>query len=196
MADAQQPGERYWSVVEPFSHTVSTYDGPGEFARQLRASPPKAGHLFAAHWCQSEVRNGGLHQFFSNSTGVLAPGGAGRVPGHRAFGVGEHPGRGHAVLRRAVPREQAERQELLAARRGRRREEWDPFFALDERFYSWLHAEPDRWERAADRFAEAPDAGTIRCSRPRGHVAFSRYIASRPPAAAELGRSATNTKSW
>ena len=25
----------------------------------------------AAHWCQSEVRNGGFHQFFTNHTGDL-----------------------------------------------------------------------------------------------------------------------------
>ncbi|WP_369973953.1 DUF4375 domain-containing protein [Polaromonas sp. SP1] len=30
-------------------------------------------HLFAVHWCQSEICNGGFMQFFANSTGVLAP---------------------------------------------------------------------------------------------------------------------------
>lgn len=158
MADAQQPGDRYWSVVEPFWRAVSIYDGPDEFARQFRTLSPVARHLFAAHWCQSEVRNGGLHQFFSNSTGVLAPE---ALAGFRAIGLTEWA----AVLAEAMrffgepyPREQGDRQELLAGRHGRRREEWDPFFALDERFYSWLHAEPDRWERAADSFAGAPDA--------------------------------------
>jgi Domain of unknown function (DUF4375) len=29
--------------------------------------------LFAAHFCQSEIVNGGFSQFFFNSTGVLAP---------------------------------------------------------------------------------------------------------------------------
>src|SRR4051794_7293410 len=147
MANAQQPGDRYWSVVEPFWDAVSIYDGPGEFARQFRAIPAKAGHLLAAHWCQSEVCNGRLHQFFTNSTGVLAPE---ALAAFRAIGLAEWA----AILAEAMrffgepyPREQADRQELLAGRRGRRREEWDPFFALDDRFYSWLHAEPDRWER-------------------------------------------------
>jgi hypothetical protein len=96
------------------------------------------------------VRNGGLHQFFSNATGVLA---LEALAGFRAMGLTEWA----AILDEAMryfgepyPREQADRHERLAGCCGRRREEWDPFFALDERFSSWLHAEPDRWERAAD----------------------------------------------
>jgi hypothetical protein len=157
MAEAQRPGERYWSVVEPFWHAVSIYDGSEEFAKGFGALPPSAGHLLAAHWCQSEVCNGGLHQFFSNPTGVLAPE---ALDGFRAIGLSEWA----AVLAEAMrffgepyPREQADREELLASRPGGRREDWDPFISLDDRFYSWLDAEPQRWERAADRFAEAPD---------------------------------------
>ncbi len=154
MAMDQQPGERYWSVIEPYWRTVSIYDGPDEFNRQFRKLPPTAGHLFAAHWCQSEVRNGGLHHFFSNKTGVLAPE---ALAGFQAIGVSEWA----SILTEAIqffgepdPRLQANRHQLLGGRRSRKREEWDPFFALDERFYSWLHAEPNRWERAADRFAK------------------------------------------
>jgi len=29
--------------------------------------------LFASHWAQSEIMNGGLGQFYSNPTGILAP---------------------------------------------------------------------------------------------------------------------------
>jgi Domain of unknown function (DUF4375) len=146
-------GERYWQLVEPVWSEISIYDGPREFLRQFRRVRPEAGHLFAAHWCQSEVRNGGFHQFFSNSTGVLAPE---AVAAFRAIGLEEWA----SLLREAMrffgesyPREQDKRRELLATVPGNKREEWDPFYALDKRFYAWLHGDPDRCERAADAYA-------------------------------------------
>lgn len=156
--DAPQPGDLYRSVVEPFWRVVSIYDGPSEFISQFRALPPKVGHLLAAHLCQSEIRNGGLYQFFSNSTGILAPE---ALAAFRAIGLDEWAEVLAEAMRafgKTYPRDRADRLGRPAPRPGNRREDWDPFFTLDERFYSWLHAEPDRWARAADRFAEAPDA--------------------------------------
>jgi hypothetical protein len=153
VADNELGGTSYWSVVDPVWDTISIYDGPDVFLRQFRAVPAVAGNLFAAHWCLSEVCNGGLYQFFTNSTGVLAPE---ALVGFRAIGLHEWADILAEAMRyfgEPYPRERADRQELLARCPGRRRQEWDPFFALDERFYSWLHAEPDRWERAADRYA-------------------------------------------
>jgi hypothetical protein len=155
----RHPGDGYWSLVEPVWRSISIYDGPEVFLQHLLAVRPEVGHLFAAHWCQSEVRNGGLHQFFSNSTGVLAPE---ALEGFRAIGLIEWAD----ILAEAMqffstpyPREQTDRRGLLARKRGRRREEWDPFYLLDARFYDWLHSEPNRWERAADAYAAtlAPD---------------------------------------
>jgi hypothetical protein len=42
---------------------------------------------------------------------------------------------------------------LVGPIHGRKREDWDPFYHLDKRFYAWLHAERHRWERMADRYA-------------------------------------------
>jgi hypothetical protein len=155
MSDTEQrAGGGYWSLVEPVWRSISIYDGPATFLRQFRTVRPEVGHLFAAHWCQSEVCNGGLHQFFSNSTGVLAPE---ALEAFRAMGLAEWAD----ILAEAMrffgspyPRERADRQDLLAERGGRRRKEWDPFCALDERFFDWLHDEPDGWERAADAYAK------------------------------------------
>jgi hypothetical protein len=63
----------YWALVEPFWARVNIYDGPKAFQRSFSGLPPAIRTLVAAHWCESEVSNGGLHQFFSNPTGVLAP---------------------------------------------------------------------------------------------------------------------------
>ncbi|WP_164468170.1 DMP19 family protein [Caulobacter vibrioides] len=43
------------------------------FLAGFSAVPTPSKHLLATHWLQSEVHNGGFSQFFSNSTGVLAP---------------------------------------------------------------------------------------------------------------------------
>src|SRR5690242_11902875 len=67
------PGAIYWAAVQPVWKLISIYDGPAAFCRQFTSVPREVGHLFAAHWCQSEVCNGGFHQFFLNPSGVLAP---------------------------------------------------------------------------------------------------------------------------
>jgi hypothetical protein len=148
-----QAGDRYWSLVKPVWRSISIYDGPTVFLGQFGAARPEVGHLFAAHWCQSEVRNGGLHQFFANSTGVLAPE---ALAGYRAIGLREWA----AILAEAMaffgspyPREKGHRHERLAQRESLSREEWDPFHALDDQLLTWLDAEEDRWERAADAYA-------------------------------------------
>lgn len=63
----------YWKYVEPIWDSVSIYDGGNVFVEQFSKLTEKEKVLFAAHWAQSEILNGGLGQFFSNSTGVLAP---------------------------------------------------------------------------------------------------------------------------
>lgn len=63
----------YWDVVEPIWKQVSIHKGPETFLTQFNRLPQAVGDLYAAHWLVSEVVNGALPQFFSNSTGVLAP---------------------------------------------------------------------------------------------------------------------------
>lgn len=146
------PGERYWSVIEPIWDSIDIYGTPENFLHQFHAVSPGAGHLFAAHWCQSEVCNGGFHQFFCNSTGVLAPE---ALAGFLAIGLSEWT----KLLAEAMkffgapyPRDREKRLAMLPRGPGKRKE-WDPFYALDDRFY--LHAKENPWDLAADRFAEA-----------------------------------------
>lgn len=63
----------YWSLIEPYWDRISIYDSPERFLREFGGAPEGVQVLFAAHWLQSEVRNGGFGQFFDNGTGVLAP---------------------------------------------------------------------------------------------------------------------------
>lgn len=76
----------YWTLIDEAFDKVSIYDGHEVYAKQASVYPEHVRHLLAAHWCQSEICNGGFNQFFSNSTGVLA---VEAVHGMRAIGLTE-----------------------------------------------------------------------------------------------------------
>lgn len=63
----------YWDLLEPIWNKVDIYKTPDIFLMQFTQLPQAVGDLYAAHWLVSEVVNGAFPQFFSNSTGVLAP---------------------------------------------------------------------------------------------------------------------------
>lgn len=167
-ADPSQ-GERYWAAIEPHWLALNESWDAGEhgFRSATARVPQWVVHLYAVHWLHSEVENGGLLQFFANTTGLLAPE---AVAGLRAIGLQEWA----AVLEEAMrffgtpyPRDPEVRLAALPPaalqyfgiieRRAKSppREEWDPFVQLDERFYSAAESDPDAWERAADAYAAA-----------------------------------------
>ena len=154
MANKEQPGSIYRSLVRTVWDSISIYDGAATYLRQFRTARPEVGHLFAAHWCQSEVCNGGFHQFFYNSTGVLAPE---ALDGFRAMGLHEWARLLEEAMRffgKSYPREREDRIDKLSSAAGKR-EKRDPFSVLDEQFYAWLHTEDNRFERAADGYARS-----------------------------------------
>jgi hypothetical protein len=155
MAQVQHRAVNYWSLVEPvwLQLNCSWEDGWEEFVRQFGAIRTEVGHLYAAHWCQSEVCNGGFHQFFSNSTGLLAPE---ALEGFRAIGLAEWAeilNAGMKYFGSLYPRERDQRDEHLPSRQNTTRRV-DPFYRLDERFYE----SADRWEDAADTYARQVSA--------------------------------------
>lgn len=152
-----RPGSAYSQVVDPYWERVDIYCGRDPFLRTFAEVPAPAGHLLAVQWCQSEVCNGGFHQFFMNPTGVLAPEAA---RGFRAIGMpamAEHVEQAMAIFGASFPREQEERQRVLEGTIGRSpdgadRDEWDPFVALDDAFYAAM--DDDALYDAADAYAE------------------------------------------
>jgi hypothetical protein len=64
---------RYWDAVEPIWDVINIYEGADIFLASFAKVPRPVGIVYAAHFCLSEVHNGGFLQFFKNSTGVLAP---------------------------------------------------------------------------------------------------------------------------
>ena len=145
------PGEIWWQVIDPYWQQVEIYSDGSAFLRTFAQVPEPAGFLLAAKWCESEVCNGGFHQFFSNPTGVLAPEAA---MGFRAIGMpalADLVEQALAVFGTSYPREQAQRRRFLEGFQGERREEWDPFFTLDDSFYAAMG--DDALSDAADAYA-------------------------------------------
>jgi len=141
----------YWTVVEPFWEAVDIYAEPDQFLATFGTVPHHAGLLLAAHWCQSEVRNGGFHQFFTNPTGVLAPE---ALEGFTAVGRPDLA----ALLRSAMsffgpdyPRDRSVRSEALSDRPETSRKDWDPFYSTDDQFYACLRQQT--FEESADTYA-------------------------------------------
>lgn len=144
----------YWSLVDPIWDKVSIYDGPDAFLGQYNSSPEASRILFAAHWCQSEINNGGFEQFFSNSTGVLAPEG---VQAFRAIGMPQTA----ALIEQAMatfgsnyPRDRSEREDALEAIwEASGNDEAAPFDDLDETFFKLVESENGGFDAAADSYA-------------------------------------------
>ncbi|MGV3484242.1 MAG: DMP19 family protein [Planctomycetaceae bacterium] len=92
--------------------------------------------LAAADYGKADIDNGGLHQFFGNSTGRFAPE---MVEWLERSGLTDAA----IVLREAMqvfgeefPRSQSSRQQVLAKFEAPTREEGDPFYEMDDRFFA------------------------------------------------------------
>jgi hypothetical protein len=154
MSEEPEPADSYWDLVEAVWDSVSMDDGPEVFVEQFGRILPEQGHLFAAHWCDAEVCNGGFHQFFTNSTGVLAPEAA---AGYRAVGLpqlAQLVDQAMAFFGSPYPRSQEDRARALdAIPSGGPREEWDPFYRLDEEYYRLQASESGGLYDAMDAYA-------------------------------------------
>lgn len=110
--------ESYWNQIETAYNKVNIYDGPEIFLRGFKELSSFTGDLLAAHWILSEFLNGGLLQFFLNSTGVLAPE---AIIAFRRMGLSEIAD----VIQRAIdyfgeqyPRSRDERVAFIASKTG------------------------------------------------------------------------------
>jgi hypothetical protein len=137
----------YWDIVEPYWDVINIYDGTEAFQQSYRSAPKASRLLFAVHFATSEICNGGFHQFFHNSTGVLAPEAA---EGFREIGQGEIASIVESAITRfgvPYPRDRELRVELLSHMS---KSDWEP---LEERFYKLLDSEAGGFENAADAYA-------------------------------------------
>ena len=125
---------RYWELVEPLFDAVDIDSTEGFFA-SVKGLNPSVVNLFEAHFCLSEVHNGGFLQFFWNSTGILAPE---AVEGFRAIGMprlATVASEASALLGSPYPRDRNERGNALLAASGRSKEELERIFQGASNFY-------------------------------------------------------------
>jgi hypothetical protein len=141
----------YWQVLDPVWDHISIYDGADRFLREFEATAVAPRTLFAAHFCQSEICNGGFAQFFGNSTGVLAPE---AVDAFRALGM---PATADLVQRAVsafgpeYPRERDSRDDRMEALF----EAADPFQGMDAQLFELIKTENGGFVKAADAYAAA-----------------------------------------
>ncbi len=64
-------GDDAFHPIEPVWWTANIYDGEQKYERRLAGFSRPQRLVFAIHWYRAEVNNGGHHQFYSNSTGVV-----------------------------------------------------------------------------------------------------------------------------
>jgi hypothetical protein len=139
--------ESYWRIVELISAEINIYEGPKVFLGTYSKVPPETALLYAAHFCQSEVCNGGFRQFFFNSTGVLAPE---AVHGFRAIGqnrVAESVESAMLPFGSPYLRDRDARHSILDTMPP------EAFDSLDEQFFELINTESGGFEAAADRYA-------------------------------------------
>ena len=112
-----EPVQSYWDVLDPVWDAMSI-DSPEEFLASAAKVPRPVVLLYAAHFCYSELCNGGLLQFFFNSTGVLAPEAA---EGFQKIGLVEVSAivsAASALLGAQYPRDRNERWDALLVASG------------------------------------------------------------------------------
>ncbi len=60
-----------WRAIEPMWNQVDIYSDGATLRAGLSSATPGQRAIFSNWWYRSEVSNGGHHQFFYNSTGIL-----------------------------------------------------------------------------------------------------------------------------
>ncbi len=161
----------YWDEIEEAFESVDIYETYDVFKEGAAKYPEWKIDILAVHWTMREVVNGGLKQYFSNSTGILAPE---AVLGFQRIGRPELAAalqKAMAMIGEPYPREREQREGRLAALTGAQAQpgageyfsgipKWvakrygmisheGPFDALDELFWQ----AGDEVEEALDQYA-------------------------------------------
>lgn len=136
----------YWELIDPIWDQMNIYEGGDVFLSSYSTVKPHIGQLYAAHFAQSEICNGGFHQLFSNSTGVLCPE---AVQGFELIGMSRTASllaRAMQTLGNPFPRERGERQTVLES------VPKDLLDQLNRQFFREIEAENGGFVDAANAF--------------------------------------------
>ena len=135
-------------------HAVRSPGGWDEtgFDHRRTATPRDIELLSGTAYGVSDIENGGLHQFFGNGTGAMAPE---MVEWFERAGLPESA----EILKKAMkvfgepfPRSQETRIKVLERYEGQSREKYDPFYELDGPFYDSMSQGGKTFDDYADRW--------------------------------------------
>lgn len=143
----------YWLLVEPVWDSLVQWDEISGFQSTFASTDLSARTLFAAHWLYTEVCNGGFHQFYWNSTGVLAPEAADAYSAMGMPRTAEVIRRSIAWFRTPYPRDRGSRIEQLDRYAETHPESESPFAPMDDEFYQVAESENGGFLCAANAFA-------------------------------------------
>lgn len=129
------PSRSYSAKIAPLFGRVKTYGGVPEFWLSIEGVSRPLLLLYAAHFCLSEIHNGGFLQLFWNSTGILVPE---AIEGCRALGMPELArvfASAAGILGSPYPRDRESRWDALLAASSLNSEEIEQAFKTSARFY-------------------------------------------------------------
>lgn len=125
----------YSSKIKHLYEVVKIYGDVPSFLESIRDVPRPLLFLYAAHFCLSEVHNGGFLQLFWNSTGVLFPE---AVDGYKALGMPKLASvftSAAGCLGPSYPRNREDRWDALLLASGRTEDELTAIFRRAADFY-------------------------------------------------------------
>jgi hypothetical protein len=147
-----EDSHKIWPFSDVPSETISIYDGPEIFLSEYANAPIKQRTIFSAYWLQAEVLNGGLNQFFSNDTGVLAPEAVAACRALWMPALADVLERAMAWFGDPYPRDREARQVALASFANANRDSDDPFDKLDDEIVDFIYEENGGLQLAASRY--------------------------------------------
>src|SRR5690606_9291996 len=146
---------KVWPFSDVPSDAISIYEGPEVFLQDFAQGSRTQQIAFAGFWFQAEVLNGGLEQFFSNDTGVLAPE---AVAACRDVGLPDLASRLEQAMGwfgQPYPRERNVREDALEAFADNHAHSEGPFDELDDVVASLICDEGPGLEQAAVNHIES-----------------------------------------
>ena len=105
-------------VLDTWGSQVEIHEGPTRFLADFERVPAKLRPIIAGAWCDYEVCNGGLRQFFENSTGVLAPEASAAFESLHLSTLATVVREGIALFGEPYPRDRKTRMRLLNSEAG------------------------------------------------------------------------------
>lgn len=132
---SEESSTNYWQIIKPIWYDEDlNSDEPQVFLKRFSELSEPQQVLFPVHWLDAEVCNGGFHQFFANSTGILAPE---AVLGFPAIGLNDFAELTEEAMfffGNPYPREREKREELLDLFDEQNEDGWNPFVKTDKRY--------------------------------------------------------------